>query len=165
MEATATARSRSIFQLPALRMIGANTDVVLAIGVILILALMIIPVPPALLDVLLATNIAVAILILMVSMYLTNPLELSVFPGLLLILTIFRLGLNVAATRLILGDGYAGEVISAFGSFVVRNPLSVYHLPDSGVDPVYRDRQGAGIAEWRHGLPLMAPETDGNRRI
>jgi len=120
MEATATARSRSIFQLPALRMIGANTDVVLAISVILILALMIIPVPPALLDVLLATNIAVAILILMVSMYLTNPLELSVFPGLLLILTIFRLGLNVASTRLILGDGYAGEVISAFGSFVVK---------------------------------------------
>jgi len=58
--------------------------------------------------------------ILMVSMYLTHPLELSVFPGLLLLLTIFRLGLNVASTRLILGEGYAGEVISAFGSFVVK---------------------------------------------
>lgn len=106
--------------LPALRLIGANSDVVLAISVILILALMIIPIPPILLDVLLAMNIAIAILILMVSMYLTNPLEISVFPGLLLILTIFRLGLNVASTRLILGEGYAGEVISAFGSFVVK---------------------------------------------
>ena len=73
-----------------------------------------------LLDVLLAANITLAILILMVSMYLTNPLEISVFPGLLLILTMFRLGLNVASTRLILGEGYAGEVITAFGSFVVK---------------------------------------------
>ncbi|MCC6395748.1 MAG: FHIPEP family type III secretion protein, partial [Bacteroidetes bacterium] len=99
---------------------GANSDVLLAVSVIFVLALLIIPIPAFLLDVLLATNITVAILILMVSMYLTNPLEISVFPGLLLILTIFRLGLNVAATRLILGDGYAGEVITAFGSFVVK---------------------------------------------
>ncbi len=120
MEAVATTRSRAFFDLPGLRMIGANSDVVLAVSVIAILALMIIPVPPILLDILLATNIAMAMLILMVSMYLTNPLELSVFPGLLLILTIFRLGLNVAATRLILGEAYAGEVISAFGSFVVK---------------------------------------------
>jgi flagellar biosynthesis protein FlhA len=103
-----------------LRVMGANSDVVLAIGVILILALMIIPIPAMLLDLLLAANITLAILILMVSMYLTNPLEISVFPGLLLILTMFRLGLNVASTRLILGEGYAGEVISAFGSFVVK---------------------------------------------
>jgi flagellar biosynthesis protein FlhA len=81
---------------------------------------MILPLPPMLLDVLLAFNITLAILILMVSMYINSPLELSVFPGLLLILTIFRLSLNVATTRLILGDGYAGEVVSAFGSFVVK---------------------------------------------
>jgi flagellar biosynthesis protein FlhA len=97
-----------------------NTDVLLAASVILILVLMIIPLPPMLLDVLLSANIALAILILMVSMYITHPLELSVFPGLLLILTIFRLSLNVASTRLILGDAYAGEVINAFGSFVVK---------------------------------------------
>jgi flagellar biosynthesis protein FlhA len=120
MEAVAQNRTRSLFDIPALRLIGANTDIVLAISVILILALMIIPIPPILLDVLLATNIAVAILILMVTMYLTNPLEISVFPGLLLILTIFRLGLNVASTRLVLGEAYAGEVIAAFGSFVVK---------------------------------------------
>ncbi len=103
-----------------LRSLGANSDVFLAVGVIMILALMIVPLPPVILDILLATNITVAILILMVSMYITHPLELSVFPGLLLILTIFRLSLNVASTRLVLGEGYAGEVINAFGSFVVK---------------------------------------------
>lgn len=103
-----------------LNLLRANSDVFLAVGVILILALMILPLPPMLLDVLLAFNITLAILILMVSMYINSPLELSVFPGLLLILTIFRLSLNVATTRLILGDGYAGEVVSAFGSFVVK---------------------------------------------
>jgi flagellar biosynthesis protein FlhA len=103
-----------------MRLLGANSDVVLAVAVIFIIALLVIPVPAMLMDVLLAANITLAILILMVSMYLTNPLEISVFPGLLLILTIFRLGLNVASTRLILGEGYAGEVITAFGSFVVK---------------------------------------------
>jgi flagellar biosynthesis protein FlhA len=98
----------------------SNSDLMLAAGVLLILALLIIPLPAFLLDVLLALNIAVAILILMVSLYITSPLELSVFPGLLLILTMFRLSLNVASTRLILGEGYAGEVINAFGSFVVK---------------------------------------------
>jgi flagellar biosynthesis protein FlhA len=99
--------------------LARNGDVLLASGVILILALMIVPLPPMVLDVLLAANIALAIIILMVSMYITHPLELSVFPGLLLIITIFRLSLNVASTRLILGEGYAGDVINAFGSFVV----------------------------------------------
>jgi flagellar biosynthesis protein FlhA len=103
-----------------LRLLSANGDVILAAGVIMILGLMIVPLPPLLLDILLAANITLAILILMVSMYLTHPLELSVFPGMLLLLTIFRLSLNVASTRLILGEGYAGEVIHAFGSFVVK---------------------------------------------
>ena len=103
-----------------LRSLGANSDVFMAVGVIMILALMIVPLPPVVLDILLATNITIAILILIVSMYITHPLELSVFPGLLLILTIFRLSLNVASTRLVLGEGYAGEVINAFGSFVVK---------------------------------------------
>ncbi len=103
-----------------LTFLGKNSDIALAIGVILILALMIIPLPAIMLDVLLTLNITIAILILMVSLYITSPLELSVFPGLLLILTIFRLSLNVASTRLILGEGYAGDVIQAFGSFVVQ---------------------------------------------
>jgi flagellar biosynthesis protein FlhA len=119
MDAPATAQGRTLWTSP-LKAMGANSDVLLAVGVIFILALLVVPIPPVLLDVLLAANITIAILVLMVSMYLTNPLELSVFPGLLLILTMFRLGLNVAATRLILGEAYAGEVITAFGSFVVK---------------------------------------------
>lgn len=103
-----------------LKALGRNSDVVLAASVLLILGMMIIPLPPVILDVLLAANIAIAILILMVSLYITHPLEISVFPALLLVLTIFRLSLNVATTRLILGEGYAGEVIAAFGSFVVE---------------------------------------------
>jgi flagellar biosynthesis protein FlhA len=110
----------TLLNIPILRILSQNTDVFLAVGVLLILALMILPMPPFMLDILLAANITLAILILMVSMYINSPLDLSVFPGLLLIITIFRLSLNIASTRLILGDAYAGEVINAFGSFVVQ---------------------------------------------
>ncbi|HTY37999.1 MAG TPA: flagellar biosynthesis protein FlhA [Bacteroidota bacterium] len=103
-----------------MKALARNTDIVLAVAVIMIVALMIIPLPAVLLDIFLSTNITVAIVILMVAMYITSPLEISVFPALLLVITIFRLSLNVASTRLILGEGYAGEVISAFGSFVVQ---------------------------------------------
>ena len=102
------------------KFIGSNTDLVLAGLVILILSLMIVPLPPFMLDVLIAANITFSIVLLMVAMYVTSPLELSAFPGLLLILTLFRLSLNVASARLILSRGYAGEVIHAFGSFVVQ---------------------------------------------
>ena len=95
-------------------------DVLMAIGVMLILSIMIIPLPSWLLDLFLALNIATALMILLVAMYLTEPLQFSVFPGLLLITTLFRLSLNIASTRLILSEGYAGEVINAFGNFVVR---------------------------------------------
>lgn len=120
MEAAITTQPQGILKNSALRTIAMHTDVALAIAVIGILALMIIPLPPLLLDILLASNITLAIVVLMVSMYLTSPLEMSVFPGLLLILTIFRLSLNVASTRLILGEAYAGDVIQAFGTFVVK---------------------------------------------
>ena len=120
MEAVMKTPLGGLMDSKALRALGKNSDVMLGIGVILILALMIIPLPPVILDVLLAGNITLAIIVLMVSMYITHPLELSVFPGFLLIVTIFRLSLNVASTRLILGEAYAGEVINAFGSFVVH---------------------------------------------
>ncbi len=102
------------------KLLQKNSDLALGIGVIFILALMIIPLPAAMLDVLLALNISAALVLLMVSLYLVNPLELSVFPSLLLILTLFRLSLNIASTRLILGEAYAGEIIRSFGSFVVK---------------------------------------------
>lgn len=100
--------------------LARNTDVLLAVAVISILVFMILPLPPFLLDILIAFNITFSIIVLLISMYITSPLELSVFPGLLLILTLFRLSLNVASTRLILADGYAGKIIFAFGSFVVK---------------------------------------------
>jgi len=95
------------------------SDVALAVGVIGIIVLMVIPVPTLLLDLLLALNLTVAVIIIMVAMYVDEPLSFSVFPGLLLVVTLFRLALNVASTRLILGEGYAGTIIQAFGSFVV----------------------------------------------
>ncbi len=97
-----------------------SPDLLLAFGIILILGLLVIPLPPLLLDILLAFNIAFSVLILFVSIYLISPLEISSFPTILLITTLFRLGLNVASTRLILGEGAAGEIIHAFGSFVIK---------------------------------------------
>jgi len=96
------------------------SDVLLALGVIIILMVMIFPLNPAIMDLLIALNLAIGLLILMVSMYITHPLQFSVFPGLLLIITLFRLSLNVASTRLILGQAYAGKIILAFGDFVVK---------------------------------------------
>ena len=100
--------------------LGQYSDIVFAVAVITILAVVIIPMPVFLMDILLTLNISLTLIILLMTLYVTRPLELSVFPGLLLVITLFRLSLNVATTRLILGQAYAGEVIEAFGSFVVR---------------------------------------------
>jgi len=96
-----------------------RSDVLLAVGVVGILAVLVIPLPPAMLDFALAFNITFSLVILLTTLYVKRPLELSVFPGLLLIVTLLRLALNVASTRLILSEGYAGEVINSFGNFVV----------------------------------------------
>lgn len=98
---------------------GRNSDIFLAFGLIMMLGLMLIPLPPSMLDFLLALNITLSILVMIVSLYIQSPLDISVFPGLLLITTLFRLGLNISSTRLILIDGYAGKVIESFGSFVI----------------------------------------------
>ncbi|MBD3169301.1 MAG: flagellar biosynthesis protein FlhA [candidate division Zixibacteria bacterium] len=100
--------------------IAMNSDVALAIAVVAILVVLIIPLPPIVLDLMLTFNIAFSLIILLVTMYISKPLELSVFPGMLLIITLLRLSLNVASTRLILGEAFAGDVISAFGNFVVK---------------------------------------------
>lgn len=102
------------------RSIARYSDIALAIGVIAILGVMIVPIPPFVLDILLSFNITLALVVLLTTVYVTQPLELSVFPGLLLVTTLFRLALNVASTRLVLGEAYAGEVISSFGTFVVK---------------------------------------------
>ena len=99
--------------------IGKNSDIVLGIGLIFLIGLMLIPLPAGLLDYFLATNLTISILVLIVALYISSPLDISVFPGLLLVTTLFRLGLNINSTRLILIEGYAGKVIESFGSFVV----------------------------------------------
>lgn len=100
--------------------IAQYTDVLFALSVIGMIGVMVIPMPPGLMDMLLTFNIAFSLIVLLMTIYVTEPLQLSVFPGLLLVLTLFRLSLNVATTRLILGDAYAGDVINAFGNFVVK---------------------------------------------
>ena len=94
-------------------------------AIISIVVMMIVPLPTMVLDLLIAVNIAGAVLILLVSLSVTRPLDFAVFPALLLIATLFRLALNVSATRLVLLDGYAGKVIEAFGHFVVGGSLVV----------------------------------------
>src|SRR5438093_1996999 len=95
------------------------SDVLLAVGMAVIVGMMIVPLPEGLLDVLIVTNIAFALVMLLVGMYITEPLQFSAFPSLLLIATLFRLALNVSASRLILLQAHAGSVIDSFGSFVV----------------------------------------------
>ncbi|MGL4655908.1 MAG: flagellar biosynthesis protein FlhA [Sarcina sp.] len=97
----------------------ANTDVLVAFGVIGIVLMIIIPLPSPVLDVMLALNITISVVIALITMFTTNVLQLSVFPTLLLITTLFRLGLNISSTRLILSEAEAGSIIAAFGDFVI----------------------------------------------
>ena len=106
--------------------LSKHTDLLLAAALIGILAVMIVPLPSFLLDIALTLSLSLSLLILLVAIYTEKTLEFSVFPSLLLITTLFRLSLNVASTRLILTDGHhgkeaAGQVIAAFGDFVIGN--------------------------------------------
>jgi len=110
--------------------IRKNSDLLVAVGIVTILMVMIIPLPPFMLDLMLSFNITFSIIILLTASYILQPLELSSFPSILLLSTLFRLSLNVASTRLILmngneGTGAAGKVISAFGQFVVGGNYAV----------------------------------------
>src|SRR5258705_1970862 len=95
-------------------------DLWLVFGLFGTILLLILPVPPFILDTLLATSIALSLLIVLVILYLKEPADFTGFPTLLLFITLYRLALNIASTRLILLDGYAGHIIEAFGNFVVR---------------------------------------------
>ncbi len=97
----------------------------LAVLVMFVVGIMIIPVPPFLLDLMLVFNVSLSLIMVMIAMYLPNALELASFPTIILISTLFRLSLNVSSTRLILLEGKAGDVISAFGNFVVQGNFVV----------------------------------------
>ena len=117
MPATSTA-------LPAPRAGTTAGELVIPLALVAIVLVMVIPVPAILLDLLLAVSISLALLVLTVGMYLHEPLQFSTFPSVLLVVTLFRLALNVAATRMILLHGHegpsaAGHVIQAFGDVVV----------------------------------------------
>lgn len=101
------------------------SDLMLAGLVMAILAILIIPLPPWVLDLFLAANITLSVTVMMTALYIPNALALAAFPSILLVTTLFRLGLNVASTRLILIDGYAGEVIQSFGKFVIKGEYVV----------------------------------------
>ncbi|MEO1022057.1 MAG: flagellar biosynthesis protein FlhA [Bacteroidota bacterium] len=97
-----------------------QTDVLISSAIVMVLMIMIIPFPTALMDFFLAINVSLSLVVLLVAFYALKPLEFAVFPGMLLILTLFRLALNVGTTRLILSEGYAGSIIESFGGFIVQ---------------------------------------------
>jgi flagellar biosynthesis protein FlhA len=105
--------------------VGKLTKAAVPIGVVSIVLMLVVPLPAAVLDMLIAVNIVGSLLILLVSMQIRRPLDFAVFPSLVLIATLMRLALNVSSTRLVLTDGYAGKVIEAFGHFVIGGSLVV----------------------------------------
>jgi flagellar biosynthesis protein FlhA len=104
---------------------GSRSNIVLAAGLVTILATLIIPLPTPLLDMLLACSISLAVAVLIITLSSKEALELSTFPSLLLFVTLFRLSLNVASTRLILLQGNAGKIIQTFGGFVAGGSVVV----------------------------------------
>jgi flagellar biosynthesis protein FlhA len=112
--------SRSDYSLNSLgRMIRGNTDMMAAIGFIFMITIIIIPITTWMLDILLTLNIALGLVILLVTLFSSDTRELNIFPSILLTATLFRLALNISSTRLILSQADAGDVVQAFGQFVV----------------------------------------------
>ena len=101
------------------------TQLGVPIGIVFIIVMLVVPLPAVVLDLLIALNITGALLILLTAMFVHKPLDFSAFPAVILVMTLFRLALNVSATRLVLLDGYAGKVIDTFGHFVVGGSLIV----------------------------------------
>ncbi len=101
------------------------SDLILVVGVIAIVAMMVLPLPSWLIDVLVAVNIASGLVLLLLGIYIVSPLEFSVFPSVLLMTTLFRLSLSIATTRMILLEGHAGHIIDTFGKVVAGGNLVV----------------------------------------
>ena len=101
-----------------------RSDILAAVFVVVFILMMLIPLPALLLDVFMALNIVLSLLVILIVLYTKNALEFTIFPTLLLIATVFGLALNVSSTRLILSQGadFEGQIVRAFGSFVVGAP-------------------------------------------
>ncbi|PID28770.1 MAG: flagellar biosynthesis protein FlhA [Candidatus Cloacimonadota bacterium] len=106
-------------EIPMIQSLAERSDLFVAVGVVVILLVMLIPMPPLVIDLLLVINFLTAFIILLSPLYILRPSDFSVFPGVLLVVTLFRLSLNVATTRLILGNAYAGKVVEVFGGFMI----------------------------------------------
>lgn len=102
-----------------LKILARSKDMVMALSLVVIVSLMLLPLPSFVLDLLIALNIAISIGIVLLTMFITQPLEFSVFPTVLLLVTLYRLGINIATSRLILLNGSAGKVVDTFGSLMV----------------------------------------------
>ncbi len=109
----------------SLRKLLKHTDLIAAIGVVLLVSMLVIPLPAALLDLMITCNISGALAIVVATMYINKALEFSAFPTLLLLTTMFRLAINVSVTRLVLTTGNAGSVVASFGQFVVGGNVVV----------------------------------------
>ena len=109
----------------AVAIVTSRNDIVLAVLIVGIIFMMILPLPTILVDILIGVNMTLSAILLMVAMYLPSPLAFSSFPSVLLVTTLFRLGISIATTRLILLDGDAGHIVETFGNFVVGGNLIV----------------------------------------
>lgn len=116
-----------MFNFQRIRELFKASDLILALLLIMIIALMIVPIPTSVLDILMAVNIAISVMVLLVAMYLSQPLDFAAFPSLLLVFTLFRLSINVSSTKLILSLGvdFDGEVVRAFADFVTSGNFVV----------------------------------------
>jgi flagellar biosynthesis protein FlhA len=122
--ASATNSIYASINTPFFKNVAKQRDLIVVLGVVSIILVLIIPLPVFLLDSLLSISLCIGLIVLLTTMYNKEALDFSVFPSLLLTVTLFRLALNVATTRLILGQGYAGKVVEVFGTFVTGgNPL------------------------------------------
>ena len=148
------------------RLLGKALDNAISLGVVIIVLFLIIPIRTELLDFLLIINIGLSIMILMITMNISETLEFSIFPSLLLVTTLFRLGLNVSSTRAILSKGYAGEVIQNFGNLITGGNIVVgkqrdrrrgrkcylsavpCHCSDTGSKAVYARRGRKGYERY-----------------
>jgi len=115
--------------------LASHSNIILAVALMAVLATLIIPLPTPLLDMLLACSISLAVAVLIVTLSSKEALELSTFPSLLLFVTLFRLSLNVASTRLILLHGNAGKIIQTFGDFVAGGSRFRHFCPNSDRQP------------------------------
>ena len=143
-----------------LRHVARSSDAAMVVLLMVAMAVMILPLPTMLIDALIAWNIGVSVLILIVAIYLPHPLAFSTLPAVILTATLFRLATEVAVTRLILVQVDAGEIVRAFGNFVVSRQLRRRrgHLPHPHARPVHRDHQG--LRARRRGRGALHPGRD-----